>query len=142
LRQRAVDALAWPLQHRGTIFVLFAILVGSAFVILPIVGRDFFPTVDAGQFRLHVNAPPGTRLEESEQIFSRVEDTIREVVPPSDIATVIDDIGTPQSINLAFTDNSTISAADGEILVSLKPDHRGSTPANMTPFHEAPETRF
>ena len=67
----------------ATIFVLFAILIGSAFVILPIVGRDFFPTVDAGQFRLHVNAPPGTRLEENEQIFSRVEDVIREVVPPT-----------------------------------------------------------
>jgi len=117
LRQRYVDALAWSLQNRGTIFVLFAILVASAFVILPGVGRDFFPTVDAGQFRLHVNAPPGTRLEENEQIFSRVEDVIREVVPPSDIATVIDDIGTPQSINLAFTDNPTISAAYRQILV-------------------------
>ena len=96
LRQRYVDALAWSLQNRATIFVLFAMLVGSAFVILPIVGRDFFPTVDAGQFRLHVNAPPGTRLEESEQIFSRVEDTIREVVPPNDLAPVIDNIGMPQ----------------------------------------------
>src|SRR2546428_766051 len=80
-------------NNRGTIFVLFAILIGSAFIVLPVVGRDFFPTVDAGQFRLHVNAPSGTRLEESEQIFSRVEDVIREVVPPSDIATVIDNIG-------------------------------------------------
>jgi CzcA family heavy metal efflux pump len=142
LRQRYVDALAWSLQNRGTIFVLFVILVGSAFVILPIVGRDFFPTVDAGQFRLHVNAPPGTRLEESEQIFSGVEDVIREVVPASDIATVIDDIGTPQYINLAFSDNSTISSADGEILVSLKPDHRGSTPAYMKTLREKLAARF
>src|SRR6516225_8259560 len=142
LRQRYVDALAWSLQNRATIFVLFAILVASAFVILPGVGRDFFPNVDAGQFRLHVNAPPGTRLEENEQIFSRVEDVIREVVPSSDIATVIDDIGTPQFINLAFTDNSTISAADGEILVSLKPDHRGSTPAYLKTLRETLATRF
>jgi multidrug efflux pump subunit AcrB len=70
LRQRYVDTLAWSLQNRATIFILFAMLVASAFVILPVVGRDFFPTVDAGQFRLHVNAPPGTRLEENEQIFS------------------------------------------------------------------------
>src|SRR6266404_1131657 len=55
LRQRYVDALAWSLQNRLSVFVLFVILVGSAFAILPIVGRDFFPTVDAGQFRLHVN---------------------------------------------------------------------------------------
>src|SRR4029077_16119255 len=142
LRQRYVDALAWSLQNRATIFVLFAILIASAFVILPIVGRDFFPTVDAGQFRLHVNAPPGTRLEESEQIFSRVEDVIREVVPPSDIATVIDDIGTPQWANLAFSDNSTISSADGEILVSLKLDHHGSTPAYMRMLREELAKRF
>src|SRR5881396_444085 len=58
LRQRYVDALAWSLQNRLSVFILFLILVGSAFAILPIVGRDFFPTVDAGQFRLHVNAPP------------------------------------------------------------------------------------
>jgi len=141
-RQRYVDALAWSLQNRGTIFVLFAILVGSAFIILPIVGRDFFPMVDAGQFRLHVNAPPGTRLEESEQIFSRVEDVIREVVPQSDIATVIDNIGTPPYINLAFGDNSTISSADGEILVSLRPDHRGSTPAYMKTLREKLAAQF
>jgi CzcA family heavy metal efflux pump len=142
LRQRYVDALAWSLQNRGTIFILFVILVGSAFAIMPIVGRDFFPTVDAGQFRLHVNAPSGTRLEESQQIFSRVEDVIREVVPASEIATVIDDIGTPQSINLAFTDNSTISSADGEILVSLKPDHHGSTPAYVKTLREKLAARF
>ncbi|HWX17968.1 MAG TPA: efflux RND transporter permease subunit [Chthoniobacterales bacterium] len=142
LRRRYVDALAWSLQNRGTVFILFAVLVGSAFAILPIVGRDFFPTVDAGQFRLHVNAPPGTRLEETEQIFSRVEDTIREVVPPNDLALVLDDIGTPYGVNLAFTDNSTISSADGEILVSLKPDHHGSTPAYLKTLRETLAKRF
>jgi multidrug efflux pump subunit AcrB len=125
LRQRYVDALAWSLQNKLSVFVLFVILVGSAFAILPVVGRDFFPAVDAGQFRLHVNAPPGTRLEESQQIFSRVEDVIREVVPPRDLEMVLDDIGIPQSVNLAFSDNATISSADGEILVSLTHDHRG-----------------
>ena len=140
-RQRYVDALAWSLQNRGTIFALFALIVGSAFVILPIVGRDFFPTVDAGQFRLHVNAPPGTRLEETTQIFSRVEDVIREVVPANEIATVIDNVGTPQYVNLAFSDNSTISAADGEILVSLKPGHR-STPHYVKTLRETLPQRF
>ena len=142
LRQGYVNALAWSLQNRPTVLVLFAILVGSAFAIMPMVGRDFFPTVDAGQFRLHVNAPPGSRLEESEEIFSRVEDVIREVVPPSDIATVIDNIGIPQSVNLAFTDNATVSSADGEILVSLKPDHRGSTPDYVKTVREKLVQRF
>jgi multidrug efflux pump subunit AcrB len=89
-----------------------------------------------------VNAPPGTRLEESEQIFSQVEEVIHEVVPSSDIATVIDNIGTPYSVNLAFTDNSTISSADGEILVSLKPDHRGSTPVYMKTLRQKLAVRF
>ena len=142
LRQRYVDALAWSLQNRVSVFVLFVILVGSAFAILPIVGRDFFPTVDAGQFRLHVNAPPGTRLEESEKIFSKVEDVIREVVPPSDLAMVLDNIGIPQGINLAFSDNSTISSADGEILVSLKHGHRGSTPAYLRTLRQELAKRF
>jgi multidrug efflux pump subunit AcrB len=142
LRRRYVDALAWSLQNQVSVFVLFVILVGSAFVILPLVGRDFFPTVDAGQFRLHVSAPPGTRLEESEKIFSRVEDVIREVVPPSDLAMVLDNIGTPQGINLAFSDNATISSADGEILVSLKPGHRGSTPAYLRTLREELAKRF
>ncbi|HEY2124644.1 MAG TPA: efflux RND transporter permease subunit, partial [Chthoniobacterales bacterium] len=142
LRQRYVDALAWSLQNRSTVFVLFAILIGSAFLILPTVGRDFFPTVDAGQFRLHVNAPPGTRLEESEQIFSKVEDAIRAVLPPDEIATVIDNIGIPQSVNLAFSDNATISSADGEILVALKPDHRGSTADYMKTVREKLGAQF
>src|SRR5205823_1315948 len=142
LRQRYVNGLAWSLQNRLTVFILFAVLVGSAFAILPVVGRDFFPTVDAGQFRLHVNAPPGTRLEESEQIFSRVEDVIREVVPPNDLAMVLDNIGTPNGINLAFGDNATISSADGEILVSLKPDHRGSTPAYMKTLRQKLAANF
>ena len=142
LRQRYVNGLAWLLQNRPTVFVVFAVLVGSALLVLPIVGRDFFPNVDAGQFRLHVNAPSGTRLEESEQVFSRVEDLIREVVPPDDLATVIDNIGIPQSINLAFSDNATISSADGEILVSLKPGHRGATPVYMKTLREKLAARF
>jgi multidrug efflux pump subunit AcrB len=141
-RQRYVDALAWSLQNRTTVFLLFAILVGSAFVILPIVGRDFFPTVDAGQFRLHVNGPPGTRLEQTGKIFSDVEDVIREVVPPSDLAMVLDNIGIPQGVNLAFSDNATISSADGEILASLKSGHRGSTAAYMKTLREQLAARF
>ncbi len=86
--------------------------------------------------------PPGTRLEETEQIFSRVEDVIREVVPADDLAMVIDNIGTPNGINLAFSDNATISSADGEILVSLKPDHRGSTPNYVKALRQKLAARF
>ena len=142
LRQRYVNALAWSLQNRGAVIALFAIVVGSAFVILPMVGRDFFPTVDAGQFRLHVNAPPGTRIEETEQIFAQVENVIREIVPAADLGIVIDNIGIPQYVNLAFSDSATISSADGEILVSLKPEHHGATASYMKALRQRLAARF
>jgi multidrug efflux pump subunit AcrB len=142
LRRGYVDTLAWALRNRGAVIALFAILVASAFAILPVVGRDFFPTVDAGQLRLHVNAPPGTRIEETEQIFARVEDVIHEVVPPADLAMLIDNIGIPQYSNLAFSDNATISSADGEILVSLKPEHHGGTALYMKSLRKQFAMRF
>src|SRR5881396_2297329 len=90
-----------------------------------VLGRDFFPVVDAGQFRLHVRAPAGTRLEATEERFYRVGRAIREVIPPSEIDNVLDNIGLPVSgINLAFSDNATIGEADGEILVALTPKHK------------------
>jgi multidrug efflux pump subunit AcrB len=98
-------------------------VVGSL-LLAPLLGRDFFPTVDAGQLRLHVRAPAGTRIEESERWFTQVEDVIRKDIPASEIATVLDNIGTPVSgINLVLGDSSMISSADGEILVSLRTPH-------------------
>ena len=97
----------------------------GSLALFPCIGRDFFPSVDAGQFRLHVRAPAGTRIEETERIFGQVEDAIREVVPDSERAMILDNIGLTQSFTImAYVDNGTVSDADGEILVSLKPDHR------------------
>jgi multidrug efflux pump subunit AcrB len=96
--------------------------------VVPFLGRDFFPTVDAGQFRLHVRAPAGTRIEETERVFTRVENVIREIIPAEELVTVLDNIGLPNGgLNLAFSDSATISPADGEILVSLNPEKHGST---------------
>jgi CzcA family heavy metal efflux pump len=119
--ERLVDALA----HRGrTIFGFCLFFVGSLFLI-PFVGQDFFPSVDAGQFRLHVRTPAGTRLEETHHIFSQVEHSIREVIPPSELELTLDNIGLPTGgVNLAFSDSATIGSADGEILVALKEGHR------------------
>src|SRR4029077_7470568 len=85
----------------------------------PFVGRDFFPTVDAGQLRLHVRTPPGTRIEETEVYFQQVEDFIREVIPASEINVIVDNIGVPNPINLALSDSVTVGTGDGEILVAL-----------------------
>uniref|UniRef100_I2Q1A5 Cation/multidrug efflux pump n=1 Tax=Desulfovibrio sp. U5L TaxID=596152 RepID=I2Q1A5_9BACT len=88
------------------------------------VGRDFFPLIDGGQIQLHVRVPAGTRIERTEQIFQRVEDKIREVIPESERALIVDNIGLPARVfNLAFSDGTTIGVNDGIILVALKENH-------------------
>src|SRR6202011_6223809 len=84
--------------------------------------------VDAGQIRLHVRAPAGTRLEETESYFAHVEDSVRNVIPTSELSDILDNIGLPYSgQNIAFSDSVTIGPFDGEILVSLKPGEHHPT---------------
>jgi RND family efflux transporter MFP subunit len=110
------------------VLVEFAFVFASAIGVAFLTGEDFFPQVDAGQFRLHVRAPAGTRIEETAQIFDNVSASIRSIVPPQDTALVLDNIGLPLGgVNLAFSDSSTIGPADGEILVSLKSERQHST---------------
>ncbi len=118
------QCLAWALGHRPLVILGFLAFVGFSFTLYPLIGQDFFPRVDSGQIRLHVRAPAGTRIEETERAFSRVGAVIREVIPEHDLETVIDNIGIPNSgINLALSDGSLISSADGEILVTLAHHH-------------------
>jgi CzcA family heavy metal efflux pump len=121
LRSAYRDTLAWSLDHRGAVLGSFLIVTAVSFALVPLIGQDFFPEVDAGQFRLHVRAPAGTRIEETELIFGRVEDAIRKVIPPEKLSLVLDNIGVPVGgINLAYTDSSMFGPSDGEILVALK----------------------
>jgi multidrug efflux pump subunit AcrB len=125
LRDRYTEGLRWSLEHRLIIVGIMVVATLLSLCLVPFLGRDFFPTVDAGQFRLHVRAPAGTRLEATEQRFYDVGQDIRKVIPAGEIQTVLDNMGLPTSgINLAFSDNATISAADGEILVALNPKHK------------------
>ena len=125
LRSVYQGALVWALNHRPlSMAVMLGFALGSL-LLYPHIGQDFFPTVDAGQFRLHVRAPAGTRIEETERFFGEVEDVIREVVPASERAMILDNMGITQSFTImAYVDNGTVSDGDGEILVSLKPTHR------------------
>jgi len=117
-------ALDWALEHTWAVIIVFLAFAFSSLALYPFVGRDFFPTVDAGQLRLHVRAPAGTRIEETEQYFQRVEDYIRQVIPANEISVIVDNIGVPNPINLALSDSVTVGTADGEILVALKQPHR------------------
>jgi multidrug efflux pump subunit AcrB len=127
-RDRYTKALDWSLSRGRTVVIGTFIFVALTMILVPFLGRDFFPLVDAGSFRLHVRAPAGTRIEETERVFTQVENVIREVVPANELVTILDNIGLPNGgLNLAFSDSATISSADGEILVSLNPEKHGST---------------
>jgi len=136
LRTAYVGALETALVRRGRVVVVFGVIAVSGAVLLPFVGRDFFPEVDTGQFRLHVRAPAGTRIEETEQVFANVEATIRRIIPKDQIQLIIDNIGQPQPINLAFTDSVTIGPSDGEILVALNPEYHEPTARWMKTLRE------
>src|SRR4029434_9511938 len=89
----------------------------------PFVGRDFFPTVDAGQLRLHVRCPPSTRIEQTEVYFQQIEDYVRQVIPAGEISVINDNIGLPNNINLALSDNVSVGPSDGEILAPPHAKH-------------------
>lgn len=125
MRHAYSRSLLGLVQHH---FIIPAGMVGVlalGLVLLPLVGRDFFPAIDSGQIQLHVRGPAGSRIENTERIFQEVENKIRQVIPDSERELIVDNIGLPaRSYNLAFTDGSTIGVNDGVILVSLKEGHR------------------
>jgi multidrug efflux pump subunit AcrB len=129
MRESYKTALAWCLAHRRSVVLMFAVFVVGSFSLIFWIGEDFFPYTDSGQMRLHVRAPEGTRIEETERLFAQIEDQVRQEIPADEMDTILDNIGLPISgINLAFSDSVTLGPADGEILISLKPEHRTPTP--------------
>jgi CzcA family heavy metal efflux pump len=94
------------------------------FGLVPFLGEDFFPDTDSGQFILHVRAPSGMRIEETARLFDLVEAEIRREIPPGQIDNILDNIGLPYSaMNTQHLSNGTLGAGDGDIFVTLKPDH-------------------
>jgi CzcA family heavy metal efflux pump len=128
VQTRYTHSLETVLNHRRPALIVSIALMSTAFVLLPFVGRDFFPAVDAGQIRLHVRAQPGTRIETTKAIFSQVEEQIHKTIPDDELELLIDNIGlSPETFNYAFGDGATISSADGEILIALNEKHHGPT---------------
>ena len=108
----------------ASVFLGFCVLSCLLYLVL---GRDFFPSVDAGQIRLHMRAATGTRIEETARIADRVEAAIRELIPPDQLETILDNLGVPNSgINLSYSNAGTIGTLDGEIQLSLKEGHRAT----------------
>jgi multidrug efflux pump subunit AcrB len=122
--ERYRNVLAWAVASPGLTIGFFAVLMFLSLALFPILGRDFFPTVDAGQMRLHVRAPKGTRIEATQEKFAAVEKATRQIIGDDQVDTVLDNIGLPYSgMNLAIGDTTTVGVMDGEILISLKEGH-------------------
>ncbi len=103
----------------------FLAVVALSFLLVPFLGRNFFPSVDAGQITLHVRAPIGSRIEDTSAQFDRIERRIRQIIPPNELATMVDNIGLPvSSINTTYNNSGTIGPQDGDILITLNEDHR------------------
>ena len=118
------NTLAWSLSEPKRTAGAFIGLMLLSTLLFPLLGRDFFPQVDAGQMRLHVRAPAGTRLERTQEYFAAVETEIRREVGADQIDTILDNIGLPYSgINIALSDSATVGPMDGEILISLAEGH-------------------
>ena len=124
LRAGYHDLLALAIEHRRLFVAGFLALVAASFLLAPFLGRNFFPQVDGGQMLLHVRAPVGMRIEETAARFSEVENAIRQVIPPPEVGTIVDNIGTYlSSINTIYNNTGTIGESDGDIQISLNEGH-------------------
>jgi multidrug efflux pump subunit AcrB len=142
LRDGYRNVVAFCVGRAGITSVFFLLLIVCSLMLFPRLGRDFFPQVDAGQMRLHVRAPPASRLEETQRYFAEVESAIRQIVGQDQIEVILDNIGLPYSgINIALSDSATVGPMDGEILISLKEKHT-PTPAHVADLRRILPKRF
>jgi multidrug efflux pump subunit AcrB len=126
LRERYMGLLDWSLEQRALVLVGFLLISVGSLGLLRLIGRDFFPDVDAGTLRLHARMAPGTRIEQTEARFADVEQEIRRTLPAAEVDTILDNIGIPNAwSSLAQGDVPNIAATDGEILISLNRERHG-----------------
>ena len=120
--------LAGCVHHRGVFAVGFLGACAAAFLLLPWLGQDFFPSVDAGRFNLHFRAKTGTRIEETARLGDLIETAIQRVIPPKELSSIIDNIGLPySSINMTYSNSGPIGTMDADVMVTLNSGHRPTT---------------
>jgi len=125
VRRAYTLSLSSLLAKRRSFALLFTGFCALSCLLIPFLGRDFFPSVDSGQIRLHMRAPTGTRIEETARLADQVEEAIRQLIPADQLETILDNLGVPNSgINLSYSNAGTIGTLDGEILMSLKEGHQ------------------
>ncbi|MFC4310602.1 efflux RND transporter permease subunit [Steroidobacter flavus] len=119
------EMLTVAMSHRRGFVTAFMVFVVASFALVPFLGRNFFPSVDAGRIMVHFRAQPGTRVEETVAVSARIQDVIRQVIPARELALVVDNIGMPfSSINMTYNNTGTIGTADGDIQITLEEDHK------------------
>ena len=126
LRNWYYGVLGFCMEYRAVFLVaIIAFWLGSIALLYPWLGQDFFPSVDGGQFKLHVRAHTGTRVEDTAKLCDQIEDVIRQEIPEAEMGTVIDNIGIPYSgLNLSYSNSATVGTADADIQVTLAEKHR------------------
>ena len=125
LRLFYIRLLTLCVDNARAFLILFTVFaVGSVALLTPPLGQDFFPNVDAGQFKIHVRARTGTRIEETALLCDHIDQTIREEIPAKEVVTIVDNIGLPYSgLNLSYSTSAPIGPADADIQVQLSEDH-------------------
>ncbi len=128
IRQGYIRLLTFAVDHATVVIVVFLLIcVASVGLLAPELGQDFFPSVDAGAFKIHVRARTGTRIEETSALCDHIDSTIRRIVPKKEVVTIIDNIGLPYSgYNLTYSTSAPIGTADADITVQLAEDHHPS----------------
>ena len=125
IREKYKELLHLALSCRASFIIGFLGFVLISFALVPWLGRNFFPAVDAGEIKLHIRAPTGTRIEETARLCDEIEQQIRREIPEGEIRNIVDNIGLPVSgINLTYSNSSPVGPADADILVSLNRGHR------------------
>jgi multidrug efflux pump subunit AcrB len=130
MRNAYVRLLTVCVDHAAIFLVLFTVFaLASVGLLLPSLGQDFFPSVDSGQFKIHVRARTGTRIEETALLCDHIDSTIRKQIPAKEVVSIVDNIGLPYSgLNLSYSTSAPIGPADADIQVQLTPDHHPTEP--------------
>ncbi|MCX4163777.1 MULTISPECIES: efflux RND transporter permease subunit [Paraburkholderia] len=124
LRERYRTFLVARVERPGVFVVVFLLCCGLSLLLIPFLGRDFFPQVDAGTIALHLRAKTGMRVEETAVVTDRVDARVRQLIPQDELHSLIDNIGLPVSgINLSYSNTGTIGTSDADVLITLNPDH-------------------
>ena len=125
MRHAYLRLLTVCVDHAGAFLAIFLIFAFGSLCLAPELGQDFFPAVDAGQFKIHMRAHSGMRIEETAALCDRIEQTIREQIPPKDLTAIMDNIGLPNSsLNLSYSTSAPVGPSDADIQVQLAKDHR------------------